>query len=194
MRDKMRADFNADPDTAFTQVNDALQRISNRQQGRVESPDFHTDWSFDWKKNDACRWMIEWTFVDHGAAIEYCILTRCAVFFNDQANAIYEAISEEKRQEYARKVFARIVDEANDKKMKIRLADALEKFQRIRFLDVAKQVWTVEISSRRMGIDNGKDTLVHVDQLFERALQQMNREERAKSDSKVKEDKKGPWG
>jgi hypothetical protein len=31
-----------------------------------------------------------------------------------------------------------------------------------------------------MGIDNGKDTLMHIDQLFERTLEQMTREDRAK--------------
>jgi TIR domain len=72
LRDKMRANFSADPDTAFTQVNDALLKISNRQQGRIESPEAFTDWSFDWKKNDSTgRWLLEWTFVDHSEAFKY---------------------------------------------------------------------------------------------------------------------------
>ncbi len=32
-----------------------------------------------------------------------------------------------------------------------------------------------------MGVDNGKDTLTHIDQLFERTLEQMTREDRAKA-------------
>lgn len=131
LRDKKRADFKADPDAAFSEVNDALLRISNRQQNQLESPEAKTDWSFDWKKRDN-RWMLEWTFVDHSAALEYCVLTRCGVFFNDHANAIYEALSEQKRQDYARNLFARITKEAVDLTMKIRLADAFEKFQYLR--------------------------------------------------------------
>jgi hypothetical protein len=42
---------------------------------------------------------------------------------------------------------------------------------------VADEAWLVEISSRRMGIDNGKDTLVHVDQMLERALDKMKPDE-----------------
>jgi hypothetical protein len=38
---------------------------------------------------------------------------------------------------------------------------------------IGEEAWLVEIASRRMGIDNGKDTLVHVDQILERALAQM---------------------
>jgi hypothetical protein len=95
LREKMRANFKSDPDAAFAQVNDALLKISNRQQGRVESPEAFTDWSFDWKQNNRGRWLLEWTFVDHSATLEYCMLTRCGVFLNDQANAIYEELSEE---------------------------------------------------------------------------------------------------
>jgi hypothetical protein len=181
LREKMRANFNDDPDAAFTQVNDALLRISNRQQGRLESPEVFTDWSFDWKKNrEDGRWMLEWTFVDHSDAIEYCMLTRCGVFLNEQANSIYEELSQEKRQSYARNVFAHITTEVVESKTKLQLSDAFERFFKMQISPgVAKQRWFVEVSSRRMGVDNGKDTLVHIDQLFERTLGQMTREEKA---------------
>ena len=180
LRDKVRADFRANPDGAFTQVNDALQRISNRQQNRLESPDCYTDWSFDWKRRDG-KWMLEWTLVDHAETIEYCVLTRCAVFFNDHANAIYDVIDEEKRREYACNVFRRITEEANEIKLKIVLSDAFEKFHTMVISPgVARQKWFVEISCRRMGSDNGKDTLMHIDQLCDRTLEQMTREDREK--------------
>jgi hypothetical protein len=58
--------------------------------------------------------------------------------------------------------------------MKIRLKDA---FRQIGLFEEVKgfggEAWLVEISSRRMGIDNGKDTLVHIDQVLERTLAQM---------------------
>ena len=49
LRDKKYADFQKDPDEAFNDVNNALLRITNRQTGRLESPDFHTDFAVDWK-------------------------------------------------------------------------------------------------------------------------------------------------
>jgi hypothetical protein len=63
--------------------------------------------------------------------------------------------------------------------LKIRLADA---FRQIGLLEeirgLAGEAWLAEISSRRMGIDNGKDTLVHVDQILERALAHMTKSAR----------------
>jgi hypothetical protein len=67
-----------------------------------------------------------------------------------------------------------VVAETTKRQIKIRIKDA---FRQIGLLEKVKGVggetWLVEISSRRMGIDNGKDTLVHVDQILERALTQM---------------------
>jgi hypothetical protein len=180
---RLRANFNADPDTAFTQVNDALLKISNRQQGRIESPEAFTDWSFDWKKNDSTgRWLLEWTFVDHSEALKYCMLSRCGVFLNEQANSIFQELSQEKRQDYARDVFKHITAEVVEEKTKIVLSDAFEKFVKMQIVPgIAKQMWFVEISSRRMGIDIGKDTLMHIDQLFEQTHEQMAREDEAKA-------------
>jgi hypothetical protein len=79
LREKVYADFRKDADEALSQVNDALLRITNRQQGRVESPDFFTDWSYDWKQDSNKRWHFEWLAVDHGPAVEYCVLTRCHI-------------------------------------------------------------------------------------------------------------------
>jgi len=73
LRDKLYAGFRKDFGKALTDVDDALLRITNPQQGRLESPSFHTDWSYDWSTHrNSGLWHFEWTFVDHGPAIEYC--------------------------------------------------------------------------------------------------------------------------
>jgi TIR domain-containing protein len=181
LRDKLYADFRHTPDEAFKQVNDALLRISNNQQGRLDSPDFHTDWSVDWKTDQSGRWYFDWTFVDHSAAIEYCVVSRCQMMCNDRATAAFKSSDEDTRQEYIREAFSLMVDIARKERMKIQLTDAFEKFIRLQVSGKSGQGWFVEISSRRMGIDNGKDTLVHVDQILERTLASMTREERAKA-------------
>jgi hypothetical protein len=50
LREKLYADFRKNPNDALGQVHDALLKITNRQQGRIESPDFQTDWSYDWSQ------------------------------------------------------------------------------------------------------------------------------------------------
>jgi hypothetical protein len=79
-------------------------------------------------------------------------------------------------------VFTRITAEVVEAKTKLQLSDAFEKFFKMQIAPgIAKQAWFVEVSSRRMGIDTGKDTLVHIDQIFERTLEQMTREDKARS-------------
>jgi hypothetical protein len=178
LREKLYADFRSDPDEALRQVQDSLARITNRQQGRVESPDFHTDWAYDWKQGKSSRlWYFEWNFVDHGSAMEYCVLTRCQIACNDVASAKFQKLGADSRQDYIRESLARVVEVTTRKKLKIRLLDAFEKIETF-FIDKSDgQGWLVEISSRRMGIDNGMDTLMHVDQILERALISMNPED-----------------
>jgi hypothetical protein len=175
LREKLYADFRKNKVEALTQVDDALLRITNPQQGRLESPTFHTDWSYDWSAGkNSVLWYFEWTFVDHGPAIEYCILTECRIACNEISSEIFQRLDAEARQDYILRVFSTLVTQTTERQIKIRLKDA---FRQTGLLEevrgVGSEAWLVEISSRRMGIDNGKDTLVHVDQLLERALAQM---------------------
>jgi hypothetical protein len=175
LREKLYADFRKNKVEALTQVDDALLRITNPQQGRLESPTFHTDWSYDRSAGkNSVLWYFEWTFVDHGPAIEYCILTECRIACNEISSEIFQRLDAEARQDYILRVFSTLVTQTTERQIKIRLKDA---FRQTGLLEevrgVGSEAWLVEISSRRMGIDNGKDTLVHVDQLLERALAQM---------------------
>jgi len=63
-----------------------------------------------------------------------------------------------------------VVKETTASQFKIRLRDAFEQFELMVVDGLGDEGWLVEITSRRMGVDTGKDTLVHVDQILERAL------------------------
>jgi hypothetical protein len=181
LRDKQHADFRKDPDKAFNEVSNALLRITNRQTGRIESPNFHTDFAVDWKKGRATGlWYFDWTFVDHGEKIEYCVLSRCQMACNEAATLKFQKLSKDGRQDYIRKAFSRVVRHVKKAKLKIRLEDEFEKVKLFELRGTGKERWLVEITSRRMGIDNGKDTLVHVDQVFERTLRHATPERKKK--------------
>jgi len=173
LREKFYADFRKSYDEAYEQINDALLRITNRQQGRLESPNFHTDFAFDWKTDRSGRWHFEFIFVDHGPAINYCVLSRCLMVCNDAATARFKKLDEDARQAYIRKAFTKVAEFTTKQQFKIRLKDAFEKNSARVIEGSNDDKFMVEISSRRMGIDNGKDTLVHIDQMFERGLKYM---------------------
>lgn len=181
IREKMYADFRKDPDAAFTQIQDALLKITNRQQGRLEAPDFHTDWAYDWKQGKSSGlWYFEWIFVDHGDKLEYSVLTRCQIACNDASSKQFTELKEDDRQVYIRNCLSRVVSVTNKRKFKFVLGDAFEKFETFFVNGPGNIAWLVELTSRRMGIDNGKDTLIHVDQILERALESMRPDERPK--------------
>jgi hypothetical protein len=128
LKEKVYADFRKDPDEALTQVDDALLRITNRQQGRFENRGFYTDWSYDWSKGRSSDlWYFEWTFVDHGPAIEFCILTECKLACNEIASEIFQQLNEDARQDYIRRAFSTLVAQTSKSRLKIRLSDAFDK-------------------------------------------------------------------
>jgi hypothetical protein len=187
LKEKLYADFRKDRAEALRQVDDALLRITNRQQGRFDNPGYHTDWSYDWGEGrHSGLWYFEWTFVDHGPAIEYCILTECKLACNEIASKIFRQLDEEARFNYINRAFSTLVAITSKMQLKIRIADA---FRKIGFFEevpgLAGEAWLAEISSRRMGIDNGKDTLVHVDQILERALAHMHKSVASAASSQV---------
>lgn len=66
-----------------------------------------------------------------------------------------------------------MVAETSKSQLKIRIADAFRQSLFKEIKGVGGKAWLAEISSRRMGVDIGKDTLVHVDQILEHALAHM---------------------
>lgn len=174
LKEKLYADFRSDKQEALDQVHNALLRITNQQQGRLDNAGIYTDWCYDWKQGKGTgAWYFEWMFVDHGPAIEYCVLTRCQIACNDVASTIFQNLREVERQKYILRAFASVVGRTSKMSLTILLQDAFEKFETLLIQGIADEEWFAEISSRRMGVDIGKDTLVHVGQIFERAYVEM---------------------
>jgi hypothetical protein len=174
LRDKLYADFRKDADVAFNLVDKSLARISNPFQGRVEQPRFHTDWSVDWRRqDDGGRMMIRWTFIDHGHDWPYVILTVCHVVCDEGASE--ELNASQRRGEHGtflRHVLECVVEKFEHDPLKEPIKDQFEKFVAWRVRD-AKYAYNVIITYRRLGIDNGMDTVVHIDNNLKMAVKQM---------------------
>lgn len=173
LRDKLYADFRSNPDEALRQIDNALERISNPQQGRIETPKFNTDWAVDWKTLGS-TWVFEWIFVDHGHDWPYVVVSRCGVACDEKASKFFSKLKEDKRLSYIRDVFALVVSSVVPKAgLSVLISDAFEKniFRTIK--DDKEQEFQVMIAYRRMGIDNGKDTVVHLDNNLRMALKHM---------------------
>lgn len=175
LRDKLYADFRTNPDQAFALVDRSLAKISNALQGRVENPEFHTDWAIDWKGTDEGAFEFRWTFIDHGQNLPYVVLSECSVKCNDKAREAYlKALKDDEQLNFIRDVLTLIVADLDKKPLTVIITDVFEKFVAWSVRRPEGEEFLILITYRRLGTDTGMDTVVHLDGSLRRALQQMN--------------------
>jgi hypothetical protein len=173
LRDKLRADFRKDADEAFSLLDRSLSKISNPHQGRVEAPQFHTDWAVDWRKQDDGTWLLRWTFVDHGHEWPYVILTVCNIFCDKEASAAFQnSLRRNEMDEFMIELLGNVVSTFKHNPLEVPIEDQFEKFVGWRVKDGIRS-YTVHITYRRLGEDNGMDTVVHIDSNLRNVRQQM---------------------
>jgi len=175
LKDKLYADFRKDPDAAFQMVNRSLARISNPTQDRIEDLKFHTDWSVTWDKDEDGRRTLNWTFIDHGHEWPYVILTECLVVCDEIASRSFgAALSAGRRDEHIVSVMARVLSGIGKDQINERLSDASAKVVawKVKSEGLSGSL-AVVMTCRRLGVDNGMDTLVHLDAKLRMAHDQM---------------------
>ncbi|MFQ6242830.1 toll/interleukin-1 receptor domain-containing protein [Sinorhizobium meliloti] len=178
LKDKLYANFNKDPDEAFNLIDNSLARISNPSMSRVEQPTFHTDFSLDWRQRPATElddgWLLRWTFVDHAESMPFTILSECRVHADDDAEeAFFAAARNDKQIAFARGVLKEIAVKINAKPLVENIEDNLPKF--VAFAVSANgHRFVVQFSYRRLGVDQGTDTVVYLDNHIRLALGYMD--------------------
>ncbi len=173
LRDKLYADFRSDPDEAFNLIDKSLARISNPYQGREERPKFHTDWSVDWRPNEDGQMLIRWTFIDHGHEWPYVILTECNVLCDAAASRAMKAAQKNGQHgHFLKNVLDAITEKFEFDPLKETISDQFEKFVAWEASD-RNYRFQVLVTYRRLGTDNGMDTVVHIDNNLKIAQQHM---------------------
>jgi hypothetical protein len=152
LRDKLYADFRTKPDEAFDLVNRSLLRISNSQQGRVEAPKFHTDWSVDWR------------------SFQGVVLSVCTIRCNDQASqAFRDAKARDQHMNYLAGVLTLMLEDIGSDGLTVVIEDVFEKAVSREF-SRNEERFSAIFSYRRLGIDTGLDTVFHLDINLKHAL------------------------
>ncbi|MDX0802758.1 TIR domain-containing protein [Sinorhizobium medicae] len=173
LQDKVYADFRTDADEALEQLKGALAKVSNPRQGRNETPRFNTDWSLDWKSMNGIHF-IEWTFVDHGHQWPYVVLSKCTVVCNSKASINFaKAQASNRADEYMRDVLGTIMSKIPTDGLFVRMQDAREQTIGRNFERSNGEAFDVQFSYRRLGEDNGFDTVVYLDNNLRVAMDHM---------------------
>jgi len=120
-------------------------------------------------------WSFRWTFVDHGPNIPYVVMTECIAKGDKNANKIFnEALNTETHIEYIRDILRTIVADFEGKPLGGLIEDTHVKFVIFKAVGKSGETWTLMYTYRRMGLDNGMDTYVHLDNNLKNALKHMD--------------------
>lgn len=165
LRDKLYADFRKGPDQAFKLIDRSLAKFSNPTTSRSESPDFHTDFSVVWKnadiKNSEETWIIRWTFVDHGAKQPYVVVSECKIFGWDNGD-YSKAIEKDEIMYLIKDITNALYNKYMEKGVEpVIISDNNEAFVGWKAKIANGSEYLCIYSYRRLGSDNGMDTVIY---------------------------------
>lgn len=166
LRDKLYADFRKDPDVAFDLIDRSLAKISNPTMNRFETPEFHTDFAIDWQSSDNPQteetWVIRLTFVDHSEKFPYVLVSELKAYEVSGENKFEEEMESGRALQFAQRLMKAVVEKEEKAPLTGLLSDNTPQYV----------AWTTDISGgvkfrviysyRRLGVDNGMDTVVYL--------------------------------
>ena len=162
LRDKYYADFRKSFRDGLNKVVEAVATVTSQSQGRVQRDEYYFDWSMDWFFEGE-RLTLRFTIIEHHRA-PFTVLTTVLVNADEAATARYRRFARAGFDWFAHSVVAAMLGEvaAGRDDLYMILKDQFEQKFTFAVQDKASSgVYNVEITSRRMGEDTGKDILVN---------------------------------
>jgi hypothetical protein len=170
LRDKLYADFRSDFDHGIRMVLESVARVSTASLGRIEEPDYYTDWSVEWGSSDA-HVAIRVTLVEQPQRQPYTVLGVVEIRLDSSATSSYLRSVEESGLEAANSdVVAQVAAAVSD--VEFRLTNELELVSH-HSVKLVTGSSDVQVSARRLGVDTGRDVLYRAGQQLEQLVQQM---------------------
>lgn len=164
LRDKKYADFRGSYDEGWKDVKEAVARVTSEGLGRYEEPEFHIDWAVDWFLGPDDRFHVLLTMVEQTEDQPYTVLSEISIIANDTATRRYLQYEEAGVGFFGRELIlgaVRQLDGLED--MTMLLEDQMPKTKTLGWTDPDLGVqFEVEVTSRRLGEDTGRDILLHL--------------------------------
>ena len=163
LREKMYADFRKNFDVGLRQILDAIAKITNAYQGRLEEAEGYVDWSEDWGFTDGL-FHLRFTIVNTSTVLPMTFLTQIYVFCNEVATNRYRQYQEVGLDWIGRAVIAEALFDFGEKDdYRVILDSTFPQEIKATIADPSKgSSYEVVCESRKMGQDNGKDQLVNI--------------------------------
>lgn len=164
LRDKKYADFRDSYDEGWKDVKEAVARVTSEGLGRYEEPEFHIDWAVDWFLGLDDQFRILLTMVEQTEDQPYTVLSEISVIANDVVTRRYLQYEEAGVGFFGRELILETVRELDGlEDMTMLLEDQMPKIQTVTWTDpdLGAQL-DIEIMSRRLGEDTGRDIVLHL--------------------------------
>ncbi len=175
LREKVYADFRSDFDAGLRRVLESVASISNAATGRIDEPQYHSDWALDWDMTGD-RTMLRFTIVEQAQGQPYTVLSLVEILADQEATKAYreEVLRTGRVEEAHKRITALVVDTVNTPDDLVFLLD--DQFEQAREYRVVDRLgrYQVRVSARRLGADTGRDVLYRGGQQLRQALEHMN--------------------
>ncbi|QEW29011.1 TIR domain protein [Roseovarius indicus] len=175
LKEKLYVDFRDNKGEAFELLDRSLSKVSNPAQSRIETKDFHTDWSVDWGDFDG-EPVFEWLYVDHGPSIPYSVVTRIRLIVEDLDLLEFREMAKSGTHiRFGCDCLKKFLEEDKDGELRIKIEDENEIYETLPFVCPDGRNATIFWGVRRLGEDNGMSTLFSVDNLIRMSIQHSER-------------------
>lgn len=164
LREKMYADLRADFNKGLHDILDAIAKVTNADQGRLEQDEGTIDWSEDWGYDDNGLFHLHFTIVDSPDTLPMTFLTQIHVFCNEVATNRYRQYESEGLDCIGRALIAEALFDFGEKDdFRVILDSQFPKKVEATIADPKTgSAYFVVCESRKMGQDNGKDQLLNI--------------------------------
>ncbi|MYC40133.1 MAG: toll/interleukin-1 receptor domain-containing protein [Candidatus Dadabacteria bacterium] len=162
LKEKSCIDFREDIDGSFNFLLRSLSRISNPAQARAEISNFYTDWAIE-VASYGDELGIEWTFVNHGKSFRYVVLIQVIYWPTGNMQTLFSELPTDiDRFVFASNSMNLFLDDEPEISFLITSSQLLRREQV--FVDEFHgESVNITITVRRLGEDNGMDTIVRVE-------------------------------
>jgi hypothetical protein len=157
LRGKMYADFRSNFDSGLNTILEAVARITSEGLGRLESPEWHTDWAVDWGIREGL-FFLRLTMVEQAKDHPYTVLSELEARANEIATARYLNFHEENLGWVERLAIIEMIATSMSEGNHQFVID--DQFPQVRSFSVRDQklgtAFEIKVTARRLGEDTGK--------------------------------------
>lgn len=165
LREKMYADFRTSFDEGLSLVVDSLAKITNQAQSRIEAQEYHVDWSMDWSYSKEL-FNLEFIIMEQSKDAPFTVLTQASILCNKQATKRYKQYCSLGLDWFGRYLITSFISDAlKERDIRLILDDPTKHSTGATLQDSKTGIeYTVDVESRRLGEDTGKDILINISQ------------------------------